>query len=179
MDLAHRIRQERETRDWSLTQLAEQSGVSRSMIHKIETGASSPTAEVLVRIAAAFDMTMSVLIARAEGRGGRLTRAASQLQWQDPATGYVRRQLSPADSHPLELTHIDLPAGAEVPMPAGSYAFLSQLIWVISGELTFVEGPMTHVLQAGDCLQLGPPQDCAFCNRGDDLCRYIVALSKH
>ena len=179
MDLAHRIREEREARDWSLTQLAERSNVSRSMIHKIESGTSSPTAEVLVRIAAAFGMTMSLLIARAEGQAGRLARAENQHEWRDPATGYVRRQVSPAGSHPLEMTHIDLPVGAEVPMPAASYAFLSQLIWVISGEMTFIEGPITHVLRSGDCVQLGPPQDCVFCNRGDVPCRYIVALSKH
>lgn len=179
MNLAQSIRQERETRGWSLTQLADQSNVSRSMIHKIETGVSSPTAEILVRIAAAFGMTMSVLIARAEGGGGRLARAKDQLEWRDPATGYVRRQLSPVDSHPLELTQIDLPAGAEVPMPAGSYAFISQLIWVLAGELTFVEGSVTHVMGPGDCLQLGAPQDCVFCNRSDAPCRYIVTLSKH
>lgn len=44
------------------------------------------------------------------------------------------RQISPAGSHPLELVHVDLPAGAEVPMPAQSYNFLSQLIWVIDGR---------------------------------------------
>lgn len=178
MDLATRINNERTTRNWSLTELAERSGVSRSMIHKIESGTSSPTAEVLVRIAAAFGMTMSVLIARAEAQGGRLARASEQLEWRDPKTGYLRRQLSPPGSNPLELTHVDLPAGAKVPMPAGSYAFIAQLIWVIEGQLVFYEGNARHVLNQEDCLQLGPPQDCIFANESAVGCRYVVALGK-
>jgi transcriptional regulator with XRE-family HTH domain len=38
-----RIRIERESRGWSLSDLAERSSVSRAMIHKIERGESSPT----------------------------------------------------------------------------------------------------------------------------------------
>jgi len=48
--LGARIRLERERRGWSLTELAQRSGVSRAMINKVERGDASPTASLLGRL---------------------------------------------------------------------------------------------------------------------------------
>ncbi|MER9841339.1 XRE family transcriptional regulator [Mesorhizobium australicum] len=175
LTIGRRIRTERTMRDWSLAELAEQSGVSKAMLSTMERGMTSPTAALLVRIAAAFGMTLSTLIARAELQGGGLLRAAGQPVWRDPDTGYVRRHLSPACDMPLELIKVHLPAGAKVSLPAASYAFITQQIWLISGKLEFTEGDHVHRLEPGDCLALGAPSDCTFhaLEPGAD---YLVAL---
>src|SRR3954463_16312318 len=115
--LAARIALEREARGWSLADLAEPSGVSKAMISKIERGEASPTATLLGRLSGAFGLTMSTLLARAEGGGGRLSRAADQPRWQDPATGYIRQQVSPQTDLPLDLVRVELPAGASATFP--------------------------------------------------------------
>jgi len=171
-----RIRLERETRGWSLSDLAERSGVSRAMIHKIERGDSSPTAMLLARLSGAFSLSMSTLMARAEVQAGRLLRRQDQPVWIDPHSGYVRRHISPRSDLPLDLVHIELPAGAEIPMPAAAYAFLRQLIWVLSGSLVFLEGSTRHEMEEGDCLELGPPSDCIFKNESATPCIYVVAV---
>ena len=76
LQLGTRIKVERTARGWSLEALARHSSVSKAMLSKIERGEASPTAELLVRIAAAFEMTLSTLIARAENVGGTLLRLA-------------------------------------------------------------------------------------------------------
>jgi transcriptional regulator with XRE-family HTH domain len=48
--IGQKVKEEREKRGWSLTELADNSGVSRAMIHKIERGESSPTAVLLARL---------------------------------------------------------------------------------------------------------------------------------
>jgi uncharacterized cupin superfamily protein len=53
-------------------------------------------------------------------------------------------------------------------MPASSYALARQLIWLQSGELVFQEGDTRHEMQAGDCLELGPPNDCRFINETNE-----------
>ncbi|MGE7415485.1 helix-turn-helix domain-containing protein [Methylobacterium tarhaniae] len=179
--LARRLRLEREARGWSLGDLAARSGVSKAMISKVERAEASPTAALLGRLSGAFGLTLSTLLARAEGETGQLTRAAAQPVWIDPETGYRRRQVSPQVSPsmaeiPLDLTEVALPAGAEVSYPAASYAFLRQMIWMLAGTLTFQEGETTHVLEAGDCLALGAPADCTFANRSGQPCRYLVAV---
>jgi transcriptional regulator with XRE-family HTH domain len=171
-----RIRIERESRGWSLSDLAERSGVSRAMIHKIERAESSPTATVLAKLSGAFSLSMSALLARAEMPEGRLLRQKDQPIWIDPVSGYVRRHVSPQSDLPLDLVHIDLPAGAEIPMPASAYAFQRQLIWVLQGSLVFVEGATRHVLDEGDCLELGAPADCVFKNDSDRVCTYAVVV---
>ena len=177
--LGARIRIERERRGWSLTDLAGRSGVSRAMINKVERGEASPTASLLGRLSGAFGLTLSALLARTEmNPGARLVRADDQLRWTDPATRYVRRQVAPAPGSdlPLELVQVELPPGAAVSFPAAAYAFVRQLVWVLGGTLTFIEGDAAHTLAAGDCLELGPPSDCTFRNDRSRPCRYAVVI---
>lgn len=174
--IGQRIRTERENRGCSLTELAERAAVSRAMIHKVERGDSSPTANLLGKLSGAFGLSMSTLLARAEQDQGRLLRRADQPVWTDPATGYLRRQLSPRSDMPLDLVQVILPVGKEVAMPASAYAFIRQLIWVQDGTLEFVEGDVTHQMGEGDCLELGPPMECVFRNSGDRACTYVVVV---
>ena len=62
--IAGRLRLERESRGWSLADLAERSGVSKATISKIEREEVSPTAVILVRLAGAFDLTLAGLLLR-------------------------------------------------------------------------------------------------------------------
>lgn len=176
--LAAAVRAARTGRGLSVAALAEASGVSRTMISKIERGEVQPTAALLARLCAALGTTLSELVARAEGGGGRLARRRDQPVWTDPGSGYVRRALSPPARTSLELVEVDLPPGAEVRYPAEIYRLADQQIWVLSGHLRFVEGRQVHELDAGDCLQLGPPADCAFVNPTATVCRYLVVLGR-
>ena len=175
--IAARIKAEREARGWSLADVAERSGVSRAMISKVERGESSPTAVLLGRLCGAFGLTMSTLLSRAEGDGGRISRARDQHVWQDPDSKYIRRSLSPNPGGPLDLVVAELPPGARVSYPANNYGFTRHQIWVQEGHLTFVEGAVTHELRPGDCLELGTASDCTFANRSGRPCRYLVAVA--
>ena len=176
--IATTLQAARQVRGLSGGALADRSGVSRAMISKIERGETQPTAALLARLSAALGMTLSELVARAEQDQNRLARKENQPTWTDPDTGYTRRAVSPAAGGPLELVEVELPAGAEVAFPAETYVFVHQQIWVLAGRLTFREGTTDHRMGAGDCLQLGQPQACAFVNETDAPCRYLVALAR-
>ena len=173
--IGQKVKEEREKRGWSLTELADNSGVSRAMIHKIEHGESSPTAVLLARLSGSFDMTISQLLAQTEVQTGTLVRHENQPVWQDPETGYLRRHVSPGEM-PVDLVSVELPANTAVPMPAISYVSRRQLIWVIEGTLTFEAGSSTYEMTAGDCLELGDPADCVFSNKTTQGCRYAVIV---
>jgi transcriptional regulator with XRE-family HTH domain len=176
--LAQALKTAREEHGLSASALAERSGVSRAMIAKIERADAQPTAALLGRLAAALSLTLSELIARAEHADHRIARAADQPTWTDPETGYTRRAVSPTSGGPLELVEVSLPPGAEIAYPADSYTFTHHQIWVLDGHLRFREGEATHELDAGDCLQLGPPQPCAYVNPTTTDTRYLVVLSR-
>lgn len=175
--IAATLRREREQRKWSLSDLAERSGVSKAMISKIERREASPTATVLGRLSGAFGLPLSALIAAAEGASDRLSAVDAQPVWTDPETGYVRRAVSPAGAS-VELIEVHLPPGVRIPYPASAFAFQQQQIWVIDGRLEFSEGGIKHHLAAGDCLLLGSPADCVFFNPGAVAARYLVVLSR-
>lgn len=180
--LGARVRFERDERGWAMSELSDRSGVSRSQISKIERGVSSPTAAVIGQLAAAFGLTISVLMGRAEmAPSGRLSRFAQLPTWTDPASGYVRRQVAPAagTDMPFEIVHIELPATADVSYPADSFGFIDQVILVLEGELTFVEDDTVHRLGEGDSIQLlGTPVARRFHNDSGALCRYINVISR-
>lgn len=176
--IATTIQAARQARGLSGGALADRSGVSRAMISKIERGETQPTAALLARLAAALGMTLSELVTQAEQDQNRLVRHRDQPTWTDPGTGYTRRAVSPIPGGPLELVEVELPAGAEVAFPAEAYALTHHQIWSVDGCLTFREGEVEHDLGPGDCLQLGPPQACAFINRTSEPCRYLVVLAR-
>jgi len=176
--IAQHIRLERDTRNWSLADLAERSGVAKASISKIERGEMSPSAGLLVRLAAAFDLTLAGLLLKAEGEKGRLTRAADQPVWRDPATGYRRRQIFSRPDHPLEMVQVELPAGETVSFPAWTYAHARHVVWVQMGELVLIEGGERHLLRTGDSLGFGPPAEVTYANESTRPCHYVVALAR-
>jgi transcriptional regulator with XRE-family HTH domain len=176
--LAHRLRLERDSRGWSLAQLAEQSGVSKATISKIERAEVSPTAVILVRLAAAFNLTLAGLMLRAESQGERLARASEQPVWRDPETGYLRKQLFSRPDHPIEIVRVELPAGQSVTLPASSYAHIRQVVWVQKGSLVITKAGEPFALAAGDCLGFGSPSEVTFANETMAPCIYVVALAR-
>jgi len=193
-----RLRAERRARGWPIERLAAASGVSRAMISKIERGESSPTAVLLGKLSAALELSVSELLAPPGGpaasgspaagqeadpgggqpRGGGLVRRAGVTpEWRDPDTGYVRRQVS-TPRFPAAVTEVTLPPGARVTYPAGAYAFIAQLVWVLSGQLTLRDGPAEHVLGPGDAFELGEPRPREFRNDGAADCRYVVVVTR-
>jgi transcriptional regulator with XRE-family HTH domain len=176
--LARRLRMERDSRGWSLADLAERSGVSKATVSKIERAEVSPTAVVLVRLAGAFDLTLAGLMLRTESQGERLSRADDQAIWRDPDAGYLRRQVFSRPEHPVEIVTVELPPRESVTLPTSSYVHIRQLVWVQSGSLAITEGSERHVLGPGDCLGFGPPIETTFANETDAPCLYVVALAR-
>jgi transcriptional regulator with XRE-family HTH domain len=187
-----RLRGERRARGWPIERLAAASGVSRAMISKIERGESSPTAVVLGKLSAALELSVSELLApagqatadsdtaagvRARSAGGLVRRVADTPEWRDPDTGYLRRQVS-TPRFPAAVTEVTLPPGARVPYPAGAYAFIAQLVLVLSGQLTLTDGPDRHLLAAGDTFELGEPRPREFRNDSAGDCRYLVIVTR-
>src|SRR5881397_4238394 len=98
--IAERVRELRAAQGLSLDALASKSGVSRSMISLIERGESSPTAVILEKLAAGLGVTLPSLFrpsaAARRAPNGPVARRKDQPEWQDPASGYRRRNVSPA-----------------------------------------------------------------------------------
>ncbi len=176
--LGARIKALRQSRSLTLDMLAERSGVSRAMISRVERGESSPTAALLDRICAGLGIFLSALF-RDEGHGGPLARHADQPVWTDPASGYLRRNVSPAGTGSgIEIVDVEMPPGARVLLDAARSAHrLDQQVWVLAGEMIVTLDGVEHPLAAGDCLQMLLDGPIAYHNPGSLPARYAVVLT--
>jgi transcriptional regulator with XRE-family HTH domain len=178
--ISARVRQLREKAELTLDQLAERSGVSRAMISRIERAEASPTAALLARLSEALGLTLSAFFADDDRPASRLSRREAQQLWRDPATGYLRRAVSPAGMpSPVDIVEVDFPAGARVSFPPREESrVMTQHIWVFDGVLDMVLPEATYRLEPGDCLFMDIGDAFEFHNPSDKPARYAVVLNR-
>lgn len=175
--LGQRLKAARLARSWTLDDLAECTGVSRAMVSRIERGESSPTATLLMKLTTGLGISLSSLFSD-RANGGPVARHAAQPVWRDPATGYIRRNVSPAAcGSEINIVDVVVPAGARIVIdrsqPPGR---TDQQVWVLDGVLELTLGAVTHRLETGDCLHMRLDQPIAFHNPGAAPVRYAVVL---
>lgn len=177
--IAARVRDLRGASGLSLEALAERSGVSRSMISLIERGESSATAVVLEKLAASLGVALAALFEDTQAPASPLAKRKAQPQWRDPASGYLRRNLSPAGfAAPLQLVEVVFPPGARVAYESGVREVpMHQQVWVLEGSIELSVGDERFRLDAGDCLALHLDRPTAYRNPGRRPARYLVAIA--
>lgn len=179
--IARRVRELRDARGFSLDALAERSGVSRSNISLIERGQSSPTAAVLDKLAAGLGVTLASLFEDAADPAAEpspVARVAEQPVWTDPASGYIRRNVSPAVRSPIQLVDVIFPAGRRVAYDSGPReADVHQQVWMIDGAMDVTVGDTTWRLETGDCLAMRLDRPIVYRNPTRKPARYLVALA--
>jgi transcriptional regulator with XRE-family HTH domain len=179
--IAERVRELRAARGLSLDALAAKSGVSRSMISLIERGESSPTAVVLERLAAGLGVMLGSLFdapAAAAPPAGPLARYQDQPQWQDPASGYLRRNVSPPGvPQPMQIVEVRFPPGGRVAFETGARdTRVHQQVWVLEGAIDVTLGAERHRLREGDCLAMQLDRPTMFHNPTRKPTRYAVVI---
>jgi transcriptional regulator with XRE-family HTH domain len=176
--IAQRVRDLRTARKLSLDALSKDCGVSRSMLSLIERGETSPTAVVLDKLAAGLGVPLASLFDAPASSPEPVSRRANQVTWQDPHSGYVRRNVSPSGlSLPTQIVEVSFPPHARVTYEAGARALVQQQIWMLEGTMEITYGAAAWRLDAGDCLALPLDQPNAFHNPGDTPARYAVVLT--
>jgi transcriptional regulator with XRE-family HTH domain len=180
--IAERVRELRAGQGLSLDALASKSGVSRSMISLIERGESSPTAVVLEKLAAGLGVMLASLFdapAAARASSGPVARRGDQPEWQDPASGYVRRNVSPPGvPQPMQIVEVRFPPAARVAFETGPRdTRVQQQVWVLEGTIDVTLGGERHRLHEGDCLAMQLDRPTMFHNPTRKPARYAVVIA--
>jgi transcriptional regulator with XRE-family HTH domain len=175
--LGSRLAELRAERGWSLGEVAERSGVSRSTLSRAERAEISPTASLLNRLCGVYGRTMSQLLSEVEADPAPLMRVTEQQVWEDRASGFVRRSVSPP--HPGlrgELVEGRLSAGADIAYDRPPVPGLEQHIWVLEGAIEVTAQEVEHRLGTGDCLRLRVWGPTRFRCAGPADARYVLAV---
>jgi len=178
--IGERLRQLRMARNQTLDDLAGASGVSRAMISRIERGEASPTAQLLSRLCAALDLTLSAFFAFSQEAGDPLSRRGTQNGGGGPASSYQRRAGSaPNTASRVEVIDVEFPAGARIAYPPETAkAGMTQHVWLFSGRLRMTVAGTVYDLYPGDCLYMSITEGHVFENPGDAPAHYAVVLDR-
>ncbi|QEE41174.1 MULTISPECIES: XRE family transcriptional regulator [unclassified Methylobacterium] len=175
--LADEIRRRRRERDLSLEALASLSGVSRSMISKIERGEAAPSTVVLSRLAEALGVTFSRLMSPATEVEVLLIPASRQPVLRDEASGFLRRCLSPVlPGRGIDWVLNTLPPGATTGEFVAHRRGVSEYIFVLKGRLRATIGDRAVVVEEGDSLYFEADAGHTFTNLGAEACQYFLVI---
>lgn len=158
----------REERSLSLDRLAEQTGVSRSMLNQIERGSSSPTIATLYKITTSLKISLTELTTLARSQAQVVRQAALEPIREDE--GHFRAYaLQPfTDGNNFEIFLCEQDAGSShraEPHQPGSEEFIT----VFSGELTLTVSGADYRLKSGDFIRFKADTPHAYANNGQEM----------
>lgn len=173
--LANNIRQLREARGLTQQQMAKISGVPRPTWANLESGAANPTLAVLIKVAAALQVSLEELIS--PPRTSSRFYAAASLPVRQRGKVTVRKLL-PEPITGLEIERVVLPAGASmtgIPHTPGTREYLT----CERGVVELSESGRMWRLEAGDVVVFRGDQSHGYRNPGHEpaIAYSVIALA--
>lgn len=179
--IAHRIRELRLARGYTLEMLATRCQVSRSAISLIERRETSPTAVVLEKLANGLEVPLTQIFINETSSSSPqpLIHRNEQAEWRDPETGYNRRTVSPPNLRlPFQIVEIEFPPHSRVTYEISeSSKVVQQQLWVVEGQIDIQLGNNSYALGQGDCLAMQLDQPVIYSNNSSQVARYILVVS--
>jgi rhodanese-related sulfurtransferase/transcriptional regulator with XRE-family HTH domain len=173
----HTLRTER---NLSLDALARLTGLSRALLGQIELGKTSPSVNVVWRIARAFDVHFSVLLATGARTETQVQRAAQATRLASPDGRYSTRALFPLGDRPeAEFYEVYLGPHSREDAHPHQPGTRENLI-VASGRLELQIAGKRFSLAAGDAIVFAADVPHVYENIGEDPCWiHLVMLYAH
>jgi transcriptional regulator with XRE-family HTH domain len=171
-----RVRQERQTRRWTLDQLAAAAGVSRRMLVNVEQGAANPSVGTLLRISDALGIGLPALVEPPEPRALRVTRRGEGATlWSGEGGG---RGILVAGTDPPDVVELwDWTLGAGDQHASEAHAPGTRvLLHVHQGKVTLEVGGQAATLDAGDAAAFAGEVAHSYANPGRRPAKFSLAV---
>ena len=171
-----RVRQERQSRRWTLDQLAEAAGVSRRMVVTVEQGAANPSVGTLLRISDALGVGLPALVERPEPRPVRVTRQGDgAVLWSSESGGRGVLVAGTAPPDVVELWDWTLGSGDRHVTQAHTPG-TQELVQVQQGTITIEVAGQPVTLDAGDAVAFPGDVAHSYANPGPQPSRFSLAV---
>lgn len=180
MDFAKNLKKIRNEKKLSLQELADLSGVSKSMLSKIEREEKNPTLQVASQIAEALSMTLSALLGEHDQKDVIIIRKEEKLVYRDELTGFERSLLSPSfPSKGIEFILNTIPIGKVSPIFPPHQKGVKEYIFLSKGKLQIILGEQIYELETGESIYFEADTKHQFKNIGDSECQYYLIIDSH
>jgi transcriptional regulator with XRE-family HTH domain len=172
--LGREIRRWRHTRELTLAQVAERSGLNLGYLSQIENGKAVPSLDALISIARALDVPAAWLLVDSTPPP-RVVRAADRPHMRD-IPGGAATEVDGGTSRDLRIIETVVPPGGRTGVHAHSG---DEHHLVLSGRFRMTQGEHVAELEPGDYLAWDPtiPHDVE--SIGDEPGRLLLIYPRH
>lgn len=171
-----RVKHERQSRGWTLDQLAEAAGVSRRMVINVEQGAANPSVGTLLRISDALGIGLPALVAPPQPKPVKVTRRGDGAALWSSASG--GRGVLVAGTEPpdvVELWDWTLAPGDQH-MSEAHTPGTKELVQVQQGTIVVDVADQSVTLDAGDAVAFSGDVAHSYANPGTQPARFSLAV---
>lgn len=171
-----RVRQERQSRHWTLDQLAEASRVSRRTLVNVEQGSANPSVGTLLRISDALGVGLPALVEPPHPRTVKVVRSGEGATlWRGDAGG---RGMLVAGTEPPDVAELwDWTLGPGDRHDSEAHAAgTRELMHVQEGTVTVEVADQTVTLEAGDAASFPGYVPHAYANDGAEPARFALTV---
>jgi transcriptional regulator with XRE-family HTH domain len=173
-----KIRTVRERRGLTLREVAEQAGVSESLVSQIERNRVSPAIDTLLAIADVLDLDPEYLFAGwRRDRSVHIVRKAERHSFTKPGVLYERlAQVESQERAGIESYKITLEPGAKT--GSTEYGHPGWELGVVeTGKAELTVGNHTHILKPGDSASFRSESPHVLANPGKDRLRVFWVIT--
>jgi transcriptional regulator with XRE-family HTH domain len=171
-----RVKQERQSRRWTLDRLAEAAGVSRRMVVNVEQGATNPSVGTLLRISDALGVGLPALVEPPQPKPVKVTRhGEGAALWSSDSGG---RGILVAGTEPPDVVELwDWTLGPGDRHGSEAHApGTKELLQVQQGTITVQVAEQSIVLEAGDAVSFPGDVVHAYANPGTGTARFSLTV---
>lgn len=171
-----RVRSERQSRGWTLDQLAQAAAVSRRMVVSVEQGEVNPSVGTLLRLSDALGVGLPALVQPPEPEPVTVTRRGrGAALWTGSAGGQGILLAGTAPPDVVELWDWTLAAGEEHTSEAHAVG-TRELLHVLQGTVEIETAGQTIRLQTGDAAAFAGDSGHRYANPGRRTARFSLAV---
>jgi len=171
-----RVRRERQSRGWTLDQLAEAAVISRRMLINVEQGSANPSVGTLLKLSDALGIGLPALVEPPTSKTMTVTRQSEGAQlWTGAGGGRGVLLVGTEPPDVVELWDWTLGVGDRHASEAHAPG-TKELLQVLTGSVTVEVGGQSVILEVGDAVSF--PGDVAhdYANPGPVPARFSLAV---
>lgn len=180
MSFVQNLKKIRQEKKLSLQDLADLSGVSKSMLSKIEREEKNPTLQIASQIAEGLGSTLSAMLGETEQKPVIVIKPNERIVYRDEVSGFERHLLSPAfTSKGVEFILNIIPLAGESAYFPPHKNGVKEYIFVAQGRLRIELDENVYELERGESIYFEANLRHKFKNIGDTECHYYLVIDSH